>query len=457
MSAPLVLQQYWQLMRTLMFPQRVTRWLIMGVLVLAILGGLLLWWVEQPVVLIISAVLAFTIIILIGIMVPAQMLSLASSKQLFWIPGLRGKTFLILFFSYSLTALLVSLLPVFNPNAASLIVGVAVAFAFVAIIAALMLMASVYFQGVQPFIFILIWGVYFIAEQLLLVSALISFVLGSLIWIILYLWWTRWIPQKYHLNYMTTSPAKLREAKERQVSIIQSLSYRMSSLPRSLCGTLFGGAPDGFNARLKYELGQVVGVLFMVLIVSYFLRGVPKEGFLKIFPVFLLTFMASRNVQIQLLSYRNLYRIWMFYSGSRTSLFYYVEKQYAQNIGFAYASLVLVTLVINFMLGDQSIPMGLLAFTGAVGILFAAQLFYLSWIVYQKTAASMVLLGWLTGILTALFILLMAFMDLLWGPNSAQHFNDYWLLIGVMLVVLIAVRYWALKVWGKINIYRVKN
>ncbi len=158
MSAPLVLQQYWQLTRTLMFPLRVTRWLMTGTLLLVMLGGLLLWWVEQSVVLIISGALISAVVILIGIMVPAQMLSLASSKQLFWIPGLRRKTFLILFCLYSLTALLGSLLLVFKPNAVSLIVGVAVAFTFMAIIAALMLTASVYFQGFQPFIFVLIWG-----------------------------------------------------------------------------------------------------------------------------------------------------------------------------------------------------------------------------------------------------------------------------------------------------------
>lgn len=457
MSAPLVLRQYWQLTRTLMFPLRVTRWLTVGTLVLALLGGLLFWWAEHPVVLIISGAIASTILILVGIMVPAQMLSLASSKQLFWIPDLRRKTFFILFFLYGLTALLVSLLLAFKPNAVPVIIGVSVAFTFVATLAALMLIASVYFQSFQPFMFVLIWGFYFFAEKFLLSSALINFASGCLIWSALYLWWTRWIPHKYFLNYMTVSPAKLREAKEQQAGVVQSFAYWASSTPRSLCGTLLSGASDGFKSRLKYEFGQLIVVLLMVLIFTYFFRDVSKDGFLKIIPFIALTFMASRNVQIQLLCYRHLHRIWMFYHGSRMNLFYYLEKQYALSIGLAYGALVLGMLIVNFQLGSKAAPISMLFFVLATGGLFTVQLFYVGWIIYQKTAASMVWLGWITGIITSLFLALVALLDIFWMPNFIQNPDYYWIFIGIMLAVLMALRFWALNSWSTINFYRVRN
>lgn len=457
MSVPLVLQQYWQLARTLMFPLRLTRWLMLGALALAALGGLLLWLIELPVVLMVSAGVVSAIVILISMMVPAQMLSLASSKQLFWIPGLRRKTFIILFGLYGLTALLVSLLLSFAPKAFPFVTGLGVALTFVAVIAALMLMASVYFQGFQPFIAVLIWVLYFAAEQLLLVNALISYALGALIWSILYFWWTRWMPQKYFLNHMTISPAKLREAKDQQTGLVQSLAYWMSSVPRSLCGTILSGSSDGFKALLKYEFGQLVSVLFMILIFSYFFRDVPKEGFLKMIPFFVITFMAARNVQIQLLCYRNLHRVWMYYGGSRISLFHYVEKHYALNIGLAYGALVLMMLILNAQLGSKALPISLLGFGVAIGVLFTTQLFYLGWVIYQKTTASMVWLGWLTGIITMLFLLLMVLLDLFWMPNASQDTDQYGIFIGVMLVVLIMIRYWALNHWHKINFYRARN
>lgn len=457
MNAPLVLQQYWQLARTLMFPLRVTRWLMIGTLLLSVLGGFLLWWIEQPVVLIISAAIAYTIVILICVMVPAQMLSLVSSKQLFWIPGLRRKTFVILFFSYGVTALLVSLLFSFRFNAVPFVVGVAVAFTFAAAIAVLMLVTSVYFQGFQPFVFVLIWIVYFIAEQLLQVYALVSFAVGVLMWTILYLWWTRWVPQKYFMNYMTMSVAKLRDAQEQQAGVIQSLGYWLSSAPRSLCGTLLLGVSDGFKARLKHELGQLVVIVFMVLIFSYFFRDVPKDGFLKMAPFMVLTFMVARNAQIQLLCYRNLYRVWVFYSGSRASLFNYVERQYATHIVFAYGALVLVLLVANMQMGSNAVPISLLAFGVVIGVLFVAQLFYLGWIIYQKTSASMVWFGWLTNIIAALFLILAALVGLFWMPNVSQNADQYGIFIGIMLSVLIVIRYWAISSWKKINFYRAKN
>jgi hypothetical protein len=457
MSAALVLQQYWQLTRTLVFPLRVTRWLMMGTLLLAMLGGILFWWAEHPVVLMISGGIAYTFIILIGIMVPAQMLSLASSKQLFWIPGLRRKTFLILVCVYSLAALLVLLLFALKLNVVSFAASVAVAFTFAAAIAVLMLVSSAYFQCYQPFIFVLVWIVYFIAEQLLMVHALISFALGVLIWSMLYLWWTRWVPQKYFINYMIISPAKLRDIKERQAGVVQSLAVWLSSAPRSLCGTLLSGASDGFKARLKYELGQLAVVLSMVLIFSYFFRDVPKDGFLKMAPFMVLTFIVARSAQIQQLCYRNLHRLWMFYGGSRTNLFHYVEKQYALNIGFAYGALVLVMLIINAQLGGNAVPISFLAFGVAIGVLFTTQLFYLGWVIYQKTNASTIWFGWLTNIIAALFLVLTALLDLFWVPNISHNSQHYGIVLSLMLAVLLVLRYWALNRWNKIDFYRVKT
>lgn len=457
MSGSLVLQQYWQLTRTLMFPLRITRWIMLGALVLAVMGGLLLWLIESPVVLMVSAAIASAIVVLINMMVPAQMLSLASSKQLLWIPGLRRKTFIILFSLYGLTALLISLLFSFSYKAFPFVTGLGVALTFVAVIAALMLMASVYFQGFQPFIAVLIWVLYFAAEQLLLVNVLISYALGALIWSILYFWWARWMPQKYFLNHMTISPAKLREAKDQQAGLVQSLGYWMSAVPRSLCGSILSGASDGYRALLKYELGQLVSVLFMVLIFSYFFRDAPKEGFLRMIPFFVITFMVARNVHIQLLFYRNLHRVWMYYGGSRIGLFHYVEKQYALNIGLAYGSLVLMMLILNAQLGSEALPIWLLGFGVAIGMLFTTQLFYLGWVIYQKTTASMVWLGWLAGIITMLFLLLMVLLDLFWMPNASQDTDQYGIFIGVMLVVLVMIRYWAINRWHKINFYRARN
>ena len=457
MSAPLVLQQHWQLARTLMFPLRVTRWIMLGTLLLAMLGGLLFWWIEQPVVLIISVAIASAIVIMINMMVPAQMLSLASSKQLFWIPGLRRKTFLILFGLYNVSGVLVSLLFTFRFNAVPFVAGFGVAFIFVAFIAVLMLMASVYFQGYQPFIAVLVWGLYFIAEQLLLVNPLISFVLGGLIWSMLYLWWTRWVPQKYFLNHMAISPAKLYETKAQQTGVVQSLGYWMSSAPRSLCGTILSGVSDGFKARLKSELGQLAVVLFMVLIFSYFFRDVPKDGLLKMVPFMVLTFMVARNAQIQLLYYRNLHRVWMFYGGSRISLFHYVEKQYALNVGFAYGALMLVMLIVNTQLGSNTVPMSLLIFGVVTGVLFTVQLFYLGWIIYQKTNASLVWFGWLTNIIAALFLMLVALLDLVLMPNITQNPHYYEVVLSLMLAVLLMLRYWARNCWRRINFCRVKN
>ena len=167
--------------------------------------------------------------------------------------------------------------------------------------------------------------------------------------------------------------------------------------------------------------------------------------------------MAARNVQIQLLCYRNLHRVWMYYGGSRISLFHYVEKHYALNIGLAYGALVLMMLIINAQLGSKAPPISLLGFGVAIGMLFTTQLFYLGWVIYQKTTASMVWLGWLTGIITMLFLLLMVLLDLFWMPNFHQDADQYGIFIGVMLVVLIAIRYWALNRWHKINFYRAKN
>ncbi len=456
MSAPLVLQQYWQLIRTLMFPLRATRWMTVGFMGLLALGGLLLWWFDQPIVLMIGSGALVVISILIGVMVPPQMLSLVSSKQLSWIPGLRSKTFFILLSLYSLIALTSALLFSFKPNGYPFLTSMATAITLVAVIAAAMLITSVYFQGFQPFIFASIWLLYFAVEQLVQINALVCIAVGLLVWGALYWWWCRWIPEKYLVNYMTLSPAKMREMQEQKVGVVQAFNYWVSSTPKSLCGTLLLGTSDGLKAQLKYELGQVIALLLMVLLCSFLLRGMTEAFFLKMAPVIIFTFMSMRNVQFQVLIYRNLNRAWIYFDGSRTRFFNYVERQYFQHVGIAYGTMLCIIVGINFVFGN-TLSLYFLATIVVISGLFAAPLFYLGWIIYHKTTASLGWLGWLSGIMVILFILLLTSLSLFWQPAAGLELqNNWWLILG-MLVVLVCMRYWAIRVWSRMSFYRVKN
>lgn len=455
MSLPLAIQQYWQLHRILMFPLRGVRWMAMGVLGLVALGGVLWLLTGSQTPLMLAFLMALPVVMAVIITVPMQMLSLVSSKQFFWMPGLRNKTFSILLLLNGLITLLVILFLELKPNNLSMLNVSAMVFLMLSVISFFVLLSSVYFQKLQPFVFILIWGIGVLVFKYGHSYALLNFGLAILVWLCCYKWWCGWVPHKYFGNYFALSPEKMWQMNGFRSEGIGILRYQSSSAPRSLSGTLLTGASDGFTSKIGYELGQLLVIAGLLLVVIFFFPPTSKEHIFKILPFVLFTFVSARNSQIQLLCYRNLHRIWIYFEGSRSGLFGYLEKQYFLNMVIVCVELLLVLLAINFLFDGVSLHQEFLMFAIISGNLFGTLLFYLGWIIYRKTEANTVWLGWITGCSIAIAIIIIGLNSLSGAPNTG--FSAYWVETVVILALTLLARHRVVKGWEKMNFYRVKN
>lgn len=457
MSAPILLQQYWQLIRTLWLPLRFVRWLTMAVLGLLALGGGLFWWANQPQVLFIASAICMVLFITISMMVPGQLIALVSSKQLSWIPGLRAKVCLLLICLCLLLAFAGSYwLVTMNRGAPDFTSRFSVALLFLSLVSVLMVVSRVYFSFFQALIFPLIWMVSFAAEQLLRIELFVCWGLIAINWIGFYLWWRQWQPQKYLVNIMTVSQSKTKELQEQQYGLMQPISHYLSSTPNSLQGTLLLAASDGFNTFIKREVGYLLLILFTVALMSFLVRQIPIEVLHHMVLVLMVVYFLSRGFQLQLNFYRNLYRLWSIFSGTRTAILYYVERQFIVHIAVIFIPIIVIGVLLNNFFGSAGISVVVLLFSGLISALLLMQSFYVGMVIYVKSAASVAWLNWLSSIVTIFFMLVITYFDLLWGTNVRQSSSDYWLFCAVLVPTVLAARLLALRSWRCINFTRVK-
>ncbi|MCE3251468.1 MAG: hypothetical protein K0Q67_478 [Cellvibrio sp.] len=458
MSSSLVLQQYWQLIRALWLPLWFIRWLAAAEFGLLTIGGLLLWWSGQPVVLMIAVGIGLVLIMTVGILVPGQVLALVSSKQLCWMPGLRMKIFTLLLCFCALLAFAGSgWLVTMKPESRDFTTLFSVAFLFLSFVSMVMVIAGAYLGFLQVLIAAFVWVASIVAEHLLHIELLVSWCLIIIIWTGFYLWWRQWQPRKYLVNYMTLSQVKIKELHEQQSGLMQSLSYSLSSPPGSLAGTLLLTTSDGSATLIKREFGYFLLIALTAVLTFFFTRQVPQEFLHHTALVLMIVYFLSRGFQLQMYYYRNLYRVWLIFGGTRAKIFNYIEKQFAAHMAVIFFPAMTAAVLLNHLLGDAGINVVVLLFAGLISVLLLAQLFYVSLIIYIKSTASIVWLNWLVAVLTIFFMLLMAYFDLLLGTNVRQASGDYWLFCAILALMVLAMRGWVLQCWRHINFIKVKS
>lgn len=458
MRSSLVLQQYWQLVRALWFPLWFVRWLAAAEVGLLAIGGLVFWWTGQPVVFMVAVGIGLVLVITVGILVPGQILALVSSKQLCWLPGLRIKVCILLVCFCVLLSLASSgWLVAMKPDSRDFIALFSVAFLFLSFVSIVMLISGAYFGFLQVLITAFVWMASIVAEQLLRIELLVSWCLTAIIWIVFYLWWRQWQPRKYLVNYMTLSQVEIKVLQEQQPGLMQSLSYYLSSPPGSLAGTLLLTTSDGIATLIKRELGYFLLIVLTAALTFFLLRKVPQEFLNHMALVLMVVYFLSRSFQLQMFYYRNLYRVWLIFGGTRTKIFNYIEKQFAAHMAVIFFPAMIAAILLNYFLGDAGINRVVLLFAGLISVLLLAQLFYISLIVYIKSTASVIWLNWLVAILTICFMLVMAYFNLLGGVDARPSSGDYWLFCAILALLALVMRLWALQCWRHVNFIKVKN
>jgi len=457
MSTQGILNQYWRLMLVMLLPARYVKWL--GVLTLAVLipGAILSFW-GYSLVLYLGSAFSLLLLMIVCMLVPGQMLALRSSKQFQYMADLRSPLFFIALFFWLIVSLWLTItLMLLNTREFSFYSTFALITMVLTCVAVLFAVVGSYMQTAQGFVPFFVWLVFFSAKGANLFSAayIPSYWLITLVlWVGMFIWWFRWQPQKYLVNFMTL-PAV--EMQRQQASNMQAITSVFSAIPKTLAGSLLAGVSDGVQAWWKRELGQLVFFLVLLMFMLYWVRKTPADVASIMVSIYVFIYICIRGGIIFQSFFRNLYRLWINSNYSRVEMLAYIEKRYFLMLVSSMVPVMLVFALINhYLLGDF---LGL--FKGAyvlfISFLFSSLAFYVGLFVYIKSAASFVLLNWVSPIVNLSLIGIMVYLNILWGPNPSHEHTNYLWFSGALLMLIMLGRVWVKSGWNNVNFCRVKN
>jgi hypothetical protein len=452
-----VLNQYWRLILVMLLPARYVKWL--GVLTLAVLiPGAILSFFGHSVLLYLGSAFSFLLVMMVGMLVPGQMLALRSSKQFQYMADLRYPLFFIAMVFWLLVSFWLSItLVLLNPKEFSFYSIFALTTMALTCAAVLFAVVGSYMQTAQGFVPLLVWIVFFSAKSTDLLSAVntgVYWLVTALLWLVMFAWWVRWQPQKYLINFMTLPAA---EMQRQQANNVQAITSVFSATPKTLAGSLLAGVSDGIQAWCKRELGQLVFFLLMLMFMLYWVRQIPANVASMMVSIYAFIYICIRGGIIFQSFFRNLYRLWINGSYSRGEILTYIEKRYFLMLVSSIVPVTLVFVLINHYLLNDLLGLFKGAYVLFIGFLFSSLAFYVGLFVYIKSAASFVLLNWITPIVNIGLIGIMVYLNILWGPSPSHEHASYLWFSGALLMLTLLARAWVKSSWESVNFYRVKN
>lgn len=457
MNAQGILNQYWRLILVMLLPARYIKWL--GAFTLAVLiPGSILNFFGYSIVLHLGSAFSLLLIMMVGMLVPGQMLALRSSKQFQCMADLRYPLFFIALGFWLLVSFWLSIsLTLLNPKEFSFYSIFALTTMVLTCTAVLFAVVGSYIQTAQGFVPLFVWILFLSAKNTDLLSGAnigICWLVTVLLWLGMFVWWVRWQPQKYLINFMTLPAA---EMQRQQTNNVQLITNVFSAVPKTLAGSLLTGVSDGIQAWCKRELGQLVFCLLLLMFMLYWGRQVPSNAASMMVSIYVFIYICIRGGIIFQSFFRNLYRLWINSSYSRVEMLTYIERRYFLMLVSSIVPIVLVFALINHYLLNDLLGLIKGAYVVFIGFLFSSLAFYVGLLVYIKSAASFALLNWITPIVNLGLIGIMVYLNILWGPNPVHEHASYLWFSGALLMLTLLGRVWVKSIWESINFYGVKN
>lgn len=449
--------QYSQLTRAVFFPARYVHWLFLLTLAVVVTGSVLAFFGHRM-TLMVGVGINLILIMVSGMLVPGQMLALRSSKQFQYLADLRNKLFVIVMVFWLLASLLISVTLLFiNPKIFSFHLTFAVATMCFSVVAVVFVLVGIYMRVAQGAVPFFIWIIFFSAKNTNIFSSVHPSYFWSItivLWLGFYLWWRRWSPKNYLVNFMTLSAI---EMQKQQLVAIHSVTNIFSAVPKTLSGSLLIGSSDGNKSWFKRELAHLTFFFMVLMCMFLWTKKMPEGAASALVTICFFVFICVRSGIIFQALYRNVYLLWMHSGYTRAGIFKYIEQGYFLSAAaFILPSVSILALANDYFFGGLIEPFyGRYALL--IGILVISASFYLGLLIYVKSSASLVFLNWIAPIINLIFVGLMVYLNILWGPGVSHDHSDYLWFAGLLLMINLMGRLWAKSRWEKVNFYRVKN
>jgi len=339
------LQQYWQLLRVMLFNLKTIGYVVTIFLSTGILGLVMLLIPVTSSLGMVLAILSFVIVLfVIGMGLPVGMVIVLSNRHISMVENLRNKLFFIGLSCGLLSSIIISSI-VLNTKKEIPVMDFSLVVMFVYVI---YFWVTAYVGSKNTSAAILaplaaIFLVSFLSEFLIKLPIVYLLLINLVVWYLFYRWWVNFNPYGKPNNTKLPSLSQLNDPQ-----ILARSPFFISSKMRTPMGTLLLGYGDSYTGLLLR-----IGIIYSgACAFSFYMFGMLKTGFSQ--DLFIKAILVGVGYSLVIVGVdffgariiNRLKRNWLFLAGSRESIFLHVERFFWRG----WISLVLLNLMVVMML-----------------------------------------------------------------------------------------------------------
>lgn len=444
----LSVNQFWQLTRALCFFIPINKWVLVVGILLSLIGSIVHWIWAMPLVLMAGLGVAAMFFVLTGFYLPAQLVAVASSRQLDSLANIRLLSCAVVALNGLLASLFIIGILVFKEPLVVTFSG------FIAIFTTMMLLQLFAVWASQKgWVQFVLWVLWFMAIQIggWFIAQPLWFSVAVLIvtWLVFLRWWLYWKPAKYIRNMVGCSQAELNAGQMNPLGSWQVLATK----PKTLVGTVLMGVHDGGVSYLKRGLVPPVLIAIAYVVASLLLKPQTVDAIFSVitgalFCVFIAAFGSSMAIMV----FKNIKKIWLLNSLPRERMFHLIERLYYPCLIIGALPIVVASVLVAVVLSPGYFTMQHVFFYLMMALVLSCTSFYLGLILYKSTQASILYFGWLNGLLYIFGFGYLSYLNGLSNPeqlDSLLSLSGYTAFVGVLLVL--GIRSLAERSWLRLD------
>lgn len=445
----LSLNQLMQLTRALCFFIPINKWVLAVGIILSLIGSIVHWVWAMPLVLMMGLGVAAMFFVLTGFYLPAQLVAVASSRQLGSLANIRLLSCAVVLLNAALASLFIVGVLAFKQPVVVTFSGFIAIFTTIILLQLFAVWASQ--KGWVQFVLWMLWfmaiqiGEWFIAQPLWF-----SFAVLTVTWLVFLRWWLYWKPAKYIKNMAGCSQAELNAG---QMNPLGAWQVYVATKPKTLVGTLLMGGHDGGISYLKRGLIPPVLIALAYVVTSLLLEPLTVSAiFSAMAGAFFCIFIAAFGSSMAIMVFKNFKKIWLLSLLPRGEMFNFTERLYYPALIIGMFPIVVASALVAVVFAPDYFTIEIILLYLVASLSLSCMSFYLGLVLYKKTQASILYFGWLNGVLYALGFGYMVYLN---GFSSLERLDKLLGLIGwtafVGISLVLGLRWLAERSWRRID------
>ena len=396
-------RQYAALFFKLLLPLNVLRWVFA---VTAVVWAVALWLraSDWGFLLAIAAAVTGLMTFLLLMLIPNQVIALASSRPVSLLGNSRHTLLIFLFLVSTIISLVLHCSLTFSEDLKTIPSSIFVVLVMISLLLQVSVLIGSFWPNAQFLVLMSSWLWLQIATWLTTQNPLLLVLVWCLAWLCFSRWWLQWQPKKYQPNFMV---AAINDAQQAAAARNAGFLFQSGDADTWL-GSRFFGAPDGWRSRSKRLFISGFILLLTPIPLYWFMGELQFEALIRYVLIPFVMFMSVSIAQEMASNFiRNLHSVWLYFPDGRSAMLSIAWRLYVREVGFSTLLIFGLGLVIELVwMGVRELEIWVYSLLTTVLINTAS--FYLAWWVYLRSQGS--LFWWnFTGsvavmILIALFV-----------------------------------------------------